>query len=526
MIVQKKRIILLLWITCLVSHTVFSQPYSSKDNYTGAWETPGSWIPVWAVPQTNISGHNITINGYITVNGTLSFRGTANILIINDTLVIKGDLLLDNNNDLKINDNGILIVMGNLTINNQTTVTANGYLIVAGNLTKNSSQGTFTSNDNPVGVFIGGTISPAGLTNNNPDYQALNCTAPVTTRYPNSTCSHGNMTDLGGLSIYSFFKKICSITNVNTNISICAANTINLTSASGTIYNWSGPNGFTSSLQNPSISNANPAMSGAYTITVTNGPGCMDKDTINVSVNPSPAAPTITANGPTTFCTGGSVTLTSSAGTSYLWSTGVATPNINVTSAGSFTVQVKNASGCQSMASPAVVITVNKNPIANAGPDQELTFVSEVRMKAELSPGETGEWSLVSGSGGIADIHSPTTMVSALKPGANIFLWKVGNGNCEAGSEVKITIKDLFVPSVITPDGDGKNDYFKISENIGRVELIVFNKWGIEEYKNADYKNDWDGRNNKGTALPFDTYFYIIKFENGKVIKGAVLIKR
>jgi len=59
-----------------------------------------------------------------------------------------------------------------------------------------------------------------------------------------------------------------------------------------------------------------------------------------VTVNALPAAPTITASGPTTFCIGGSVTLTSSAGTSYLWSTGATTQSINVTTSGSYTVRI------------------------------------------------------------------------------------------------------------------------------------------------------------------------------------------
>jgi gliding motility-associated-like protein len=56
--------------------------------------------------------------------------------------------------------------------------------------------------------------------------------------------------------------------------------------------------------------------------------------------------------------------------------------------------------------------------------------------------------------------------------------------------------------------------------------LIIFNRWGNEEYSNSNYKNDWDGRNNKGTELPYDTYFYVLKLENGKIKKGSVLVKR
>ena len=191
---------------------------------------------------------------------------------------------------------------------------------------------------------------------------------------------------------------------------------------------------------------------------------------------------------------------------------------------GTYTLIVANTNGCTNTATQNIVI--NATPIANAGPDQELKFTFETQMNAELSASETGEWSLVSGSGNIDDIHSPTTRLTNLLIGENIFLWKLSIGNCEDTSKVKITVYDLFVPSVITPNGDGKNDYFKISEFTGKVELIIFNRWRIEEYSNTNYLNDWDGRNNKGSKLPNDTYFYILKFENGRVLKGTVFIKR
>jgi gliding motility-associated-like protein len=117
-------------------------------------------------------------------------------------------------------------------------------------------------------------------------------------------------------------------------------------------------------------------------------------------------------------------------------------------------------------------------------------------------------------------------MVAKLSPGINKFIWKVLNGNCEDTAEVKITVHDAFVPSVITPNGDGKNDYFKINEFTGNLQLVIFNRWGNEEYRSDNYLNDWDGRNNKGSKLPEDTYFYILKFENGRVLKGSVFIKR
>ena len=140
MIIQIKRIIYLSCFLFLTFTGVFSQDYSSLNNYTCDWETPSSWNPAWPVPQTIISGYNMTINGYIILNGSLSFTGSADILTINDTLVVRGNLLLGNNNDIIINDNGILIIQGSFTMNNQTLVTANGYLIITGDFAKNSAQ--------------------------------------------------------------------------------------------------------------------------------------------------------------------------------------------------------------------------------------------------------------------------------------------------------------------------------------------------------------------------------------------------
>jgi len=64
-----------------------------------------------------------------------------------------------------------------------------------------------------------------------------------------------------------------------------------------------------------------------------------------------------------TFVLGGSVTLTSSAGTGYLWSTGATTSSISATTEGNYTVQVTNASGCQSEVSTATVVTVTAPPL-------------------------------------------------------------------------------------------------------------------------------------------------------------------
>ena len=608
MIVQIKRIILLLGLFWLPGQAVFAQFYSSKNNYTGGWETSSSWNPSWTLPQTtNLSGYDISINGYITVNGSLSFSGTGSNLIINDTLVIKGNLSLENNTKVTVNDNGILIVRGNLTISNQTIVIANNYLIVAGDIIKNGStlQGPFSSNDNPVKLFIGGKISPVELTNNYPNFPVINCTSPTTTPYPNSTCSYGNMTDIKSDPIDSFFQYTCTIANVKSNISVCEANTINLISSIGTTYSWSGPNGFTSNEQNPLRPNSNTTMAGAYIIIVKAAPGCTDTDTINVTVN---ALPIATAGSNSPICSGNTIKLTSSDGTGYSWGgpkgftsnvQNPTIPNAKTSMEGAYTVTITAANGCKVTktlnvivnALPTVFIKITDNSgianndgiicnsvtatlIASGGTSY---IWSSGETTAAITKGTAGTYAVtvtnvngcsdskaatitvndlptvaitITDNSGIADdgiIYNGAT-ASLTASGGTSYTWSSGettaaitkdiagtytvtatNANgCanEAGAEVKITVPDLFIPSVITPDGDGKNDYFKIGESFGQVELIIFNRWGVEEYTNSNYENNWDGRNNKGLELPNDTYFYVLKFENVKIIKGSVLIKR
>jgi gliding motility-associated-like protein len=302
-------------------------------------------------------------------------------------------------------------------------------------------------------------------------------------------------------------------------VTFCEGGNVSLASTEGTSYLWS---------TGDSLKSINASLSGSYTVRVTDSKGCQSQESAVtvIIVNPIPSIPLISANSPTTFCDGGSVTLSSSSAADYLWSNGANTSSIYCNKSGNYTVKVANSNGCHSQNSLTTVVTVYEIPVAIAGPDQELTYITETQMTAESTSALTGQWSLISGSGLIADIHSPTTKISKLATGKNKFMWKVINGTCESVDEISINILDLFIPSVITPDGDGKNDYFRINEMPGKVELIIFNRWGNVEYSNKNYLNDWDGRNTSGMEVPADTYFYILKFDKYLTRKGSLLIKR
>ncbi len=271
---------------------------------------------------------------------------------------------------------------------------------------------------------------------------------------------------------------------------------------------------------------------GSYEFTWTEVNGtCSDDSTITVNFYEPPVAD---AGQDVSLCSGEESKLNASGGIFYSWNpaTGLSDPGISNPIASpiattTYFVTVTDNNGCENF--DELTVVVHKQPIANAGPDQELDYIFETTMEAELSSLESGEWSVVSGSGKFGNKNSPVSMVTGLSLGENIFIWKVTNEVCpEAADEVKITVSDFLVPSVITPNGDNKNDYFVVRGigNFDSSELIVFNRWGAEIYKNENYKNDWDGRDHNGNELPDDTYFFILNIKNVRVIKGYVVIKR
>lgn len=72
-------------------------------------------------------------------------------------------------------------------------------------------------------------------------------------------------------------------------------------------------------------------------------------------------------------------------------------------------------------------------------------------------------------------------------------------------------IKPIFIPNVIKPDNDGKNDSFvlRLSHKYNKVGLLIFNRWGDVVFTSDDYKNDWSAEGLNG-----GTYYYQIKGTN------------
>jgi hypothetical protein len=165
--------------------------------------------------------------------------------------------------------------------------------------------------------------------------------------------------------------------------SFCLGDKVTLTANAGSSYLWS--TGATT--QSIEVSTA-----GNYTVSVTNASGCSATSTATtVTVNPLPVT-TITASGSTILCQGEKVTLTSSEGSSYLWSTGASTRSIEVSTSGEYTVSMTNANGC-TVTSTATTVRVNSIPTARIIAGGPTSFCLGGKVTLTASFGSSYLWS-------------------------------------------------------------------------------------------------------------------------------------
>ncbi|MFZ4520619.1 MAG: FISUMP domain-containing protein [Bacteroidales bacterium] len=210
---------------------------------------------------------------------------------------------------------------------------------------------------------------------------------------------------------------------------VCAGESVNLTAGGGTDYLWSDA----STSATITVSN-----SGTYIVTITDANGCSNTASQLVTVNPLPVA-VITPLGATTFCQGGSVNLTASGGTGYLWSDATTTTTISVLASGTYTVTVTGSNGCINTASQAV--TVNPLPTAMITPDGATTFCQGGTVGLHASGGTDYHWS-----------NSATTAsITVSMPGSYQVTATDING-CISSSSQLVAVNPLPV-GLITPNG-------------------------------------------------------------------------
>jgi hypothetical protein len=187
---------------------------------------------------------------------------------------------------------------------------------------------------------------------------------------------------------------------------VCSGSTLNLTAStvSGGTYAWTGPNGFTSSAQNPSIAHATTAASGTYHCTVTVS-GCTSASSgTAVTVNPAPTASAISGDASVAIGQKGKIYfVTPTSGSTYAWTvptgaaiaagSGTALITVNWGSAASGNVTVTETTSASCVGAPVTLgVTVGPNHAPIAPPNKTLTTVKNTAAtyaKGKLLVGAT-----------------------------------------------------------------------------------------------------------------------------------------
>ncbi len=187
------------------------------------------------------------------------------------------------------------------------------------------------------------------------------------------------------------------IANAGSDQQVCNGNSVTLTASGGANYLWIGTGQNTASLT------VTPSVTTTYQVQVTNAGGCPDTAEVVVVVNPIPVA-AFTNSGP--VCEGGNITFTDqsnvSTGTINQWqwnmggttgSSGSQNPSSTYATPGNVTVvlHITSNSGCTD--SVTQVVTINANPVANAGDNMDICEGANTTLTATgAGPGGNYLW--------------------------------------------------------------------------------------------------------------------------------------
>lgn len=304
----------------------------------------------------------------------------------------------------------------------------------------------------------------------------------------------------------------------------------------GTEFHWVPSTGLSD--PNSLTPMASPDGNTTYTLVMGSG-GCSDSTSFSLNVLPRPDA------GYTSSLTHGcppfEVQFSELSGgeIAYIWDFGDGGPVSNMpqpshtyASPGVYPVSltVVAPGGC-SEEIQTIDIVVSEPPVAEFGsnPDfpAQMSLPNTQVVFNNLSQHGV-EWTWDFGDGIITSEFNPSHTYSA--PGAYFVTLTVANvEGCVAevmhGPYVVVT-PELFIPNVLSPNGDGINDMFSLQYTGDQpFTCQVFDRWGVRLWETLNKTEGWDGKNQNGEDVADGVYFYIAKV-GGREFAGQVTLVR
>lgn len=292
-------------------------------------------------------------------------------------------------------------------------------------------------------------------------------------------------------------------------LAICPGEDVTLSANHYLADSFSWSNGETSS----SITITEP---GTYSVTISDG--CCNTGTAEIEIGSNAGGILdLTIDGPTVICNSETITLSAQSpiATSYEWSNGSTSDQIEVTMSGIYSVTVSEDI-CGSTTSLEIEVTESGNIDYDFSVDGDIGCVGEVTAAVNIN---TGSADILWSTG------ESTEQITVNQVGTySVTLSNVCDSQVE-NFEVAIS-DDLFeMPNAFTPDGDGLNDLFLPvwgCSDVANYRMSVYNRWGQKVFETNDPFLGWNGTfKNKPAVSDVFVYQLTLEIGNGEFIQQS-----
>lgn len=264
---------------------------------------------------------------------------------------------------------------------------------------------------------------------------------------------------------------------------------------------------------------------GTYDTVLTNQLGCDSSVTLHLSINPLPVA-LINGENPAYTCEGKAYIFTTDTtqGYSYQWFkngsalVGETNDSLIAFDAGNYQLEVTSEKGCKKLSDPIELI-VKPNPTVSLTVDENNICAGDtVLLSTVPTDGIRYEWFPKEDFLGDSTAFGADALAIVLQSSA---LWVnvTDQYGCQGSDTVKVQAVpccEIYLPNAFTPNGDGKNDFYRPNLGPGRniVHFKVFNRWGNVVYQcYSNHCDPWNGTDFWGKTLDGGLYFYDLRYK-------------
>lgn len=357
----------------------------------------------------------------------------------------------------------------------------------------------------------------------NPQASPVNTTQYIVTGTTAAGCS--------GKDVVTISVKPKPAITVTNDTMICSNSSLQLNVGGGNTYLWSPAATLDNAIAHNPI--ASPVQNTVYHVLVTDADNCTNTDSVNVGIRPYPE---FSVSEDQSICEGSFAMLTATGGDIYQW-----TPDISVDNPGSpstrvtptvttnYTVRISE-SICHHDTLMNIRVDVHPTPRIVALKSNDINCTVRT-AQLQASGADNYTWS----PGIYLNDRNLANPIATADSTTTFIVTGTSQYGCSATDSITVKVtadgRGLFlVPNAFTPNGDGLNDCFGISQwgNVQLKDFSIYNRWGERIFKAMNTSDCWDGTY-QGKPQDTGAFVYVIEVNTlcGEVSrKGLITVIR